>query len=418
MLKQPGEDSFSLKATANPSIVFSSDETKRSWWTRQSRYSRWLLAVLFIFLFAAAGVTTLLLTHAASAIPSGQVTLGGSKWCLDDNAGTQKNGNKVQLWTCSTNPNPGAQRWDFYSDDTIHLNANPAYCLDVKNAQKVSGTLVWLYGCNGTAAQVWNMKQTYSNGSVALMNPNSGLCLDNNRNVQAIGNKIQIWSCNDSAAQQWKLPSAMVAPPTSKPDKPTVSLTATPTVVPEGSAATLTWVSTNTASCAASGAWSGSKATTGSASTGTLSTNAAYTLTCTGATGSASATANIAITATTSGSLPDVLYNADPAPWNQLIGSHPTLDPNSSTMVNAVDTRVNPTMNAFGMPLYTSTASDPSYTVKCHLGTNKCDSLFDSKQPIHIPNNAIAASGDDHWLFVYDTTNGAHGRTILPRFIR
>ncbi len=107
--------------------------------------------------------------------------------------------------------------------------------------------------------------------------------------------------------------------------------------------------------------------------------------------------------------LPDPLYNASPAPWNQPIGTNPVLDPNSTTMVNAVDSRVNPTMNAFGMPLYTSTASDPSYTVKCvnssgALAPGQCDSLFDNKQPIHIPNNAKAATGDDHWLFIYDTT--------------
>lgn len=101
--------------------------------------------------------------------------------------------------------------------------------------------------------------------------------------------------------------------------------------------------------------------------------------------------------AATTAVLPDPLFTPD-SPWNQPIGTNVQLDPNSSTMVNAVDSRVNPTTQAFGMPLYIGTASDPTYNV--HTG----DSLFNSKQPIHIPNNAAASTGDDHWLFVYDTT--------------
>ena len=99
--------------------------------------------------------------------------------------------------------------------------------------------------------------------------------------------------------------------------------------------------------------------------------------------------------------LPDPLYNGGQAPWNQPIGTNPTLDPNSAAMVSAVDSRVNPTMNAFGMPLYTSTASDPTCTVTL---TGGGDEPFDSDQPIHVPANAAASTGDDHWLFIYDST--------------
>ena len=99
--------------------------------------------------------------------------------------------------------------------------------------------------------------------------------------------------------------------------------------------------------------------------------------------------------------LPDPLYNSGQAPWNQPIGTSPVLDPNSAAMVSAVDSRVNPTMNAFGMPLYTSTSSDPTCTVQL---TGGGDQPFDSDQPIHIPSNAASSTGDDHWLFIYDTT--------------
>ena len=69
---------------------------------------------------------------------------------------------------------------------------------------------------------------------------------------------------------------------------PTVTLNASPSTIDKGAAATLTWSSTDADSCAASGAWSGAKATSGSEAV-TLNNAATLTLTCTGAGGSANA---------------------------------------------------------------------------------------------------------------------------------
>jgi hypothetical protein len=82
---------------------------------------------------------------------------------------------------------------------------------------------------------------------------------------------------------------------------PTVQLTANPTSVASGGTSNLAWSSTDAATCAASGSWSGSKPTAGTASTGALtaSTNA-FTLTCTGPGGSASRTATVGVTGSTS----------------------------------------------------------------------------------------------------------------------
>ena len=63
-----------------------------------------------------------------------------------------------------------------------------------------------------------------------------------------------------------------------------------------GNAATLTWTSTDTTDCAATGNWSGNKAVSGSQSTGALTNNASYTLTCTGAGGSANQTTTVTVT--------------------------------------------------------------------------------------------------------------------------
>ena len=61
-----------------------------------------------------------------------------------------------------------------------------------------------------------------------------------------------------------------------------------PITINSGTAATLSWTSTNATSCTASGGWSGSKATSGSQSTGNLITSQTYTLACTGTSGNAS----------------------------------------------------------------------------------------------------------------------------------
>lgn len=89
------------------------------------------------------------------------------------------------------------------------------------------------------------------------------------------------------------------------------------------------------------------------------------------------------------------------SPWNVPIGNNVQLDPHSSGMVSQLtDCCHVPTLFRFGMPIYTSTASDPTYTVQ----DDGNDHLFESYQPIHIPDSAAPSPGSDHWLFIYDKT--------------
>jgi len=81
---------------------------------------------------------------------------------------------------------------------------------------------------------------------------------------------------------------------------PTVTLRVNPTTIAAGTAATLSWSSSNATACAASGSWSSSEATNGTetvtpASPGSYS----YKLTCTGNGGSAAATAVLSATLVT-----------------------------------------------------------------------------------------------------------------------
>jgi hypothetical protein len=67
---------------------------------------------------------------------------------------------------------------------------------------------------------------------------------------------------------------------------PTISLSASPTLVNAGGSTVVTWSSTNAASCQASGGWSGGKDTSGSETVGPLQQNTTLSLSCSGAGGS------------------------------------------------------------------------------------------------------------------------------------
>jgi hypothetical protein len=89
------------------------------------------------------------------------------------------------------------------------------------------------------------------------------------------------------------------------------------------------------------------------------------------------------------------------SPWNVPIGTNVQLNSNSRGMVGQLATGEHvPTLYRYGMPIYTSTASDPTYAVR----DSGNDRLFASYQPIHIPDDAAPSPGSDHWMFVYDTT--------------
>jgi len=79
------------------------------------------------------------------------------------------------------------------------------------------------------------------------------------------------------------------------PSVPTVSLTASSVNVAYDAATTLTWNSTNTASCTASGDWSGSKSTSGSQTITNLTSDKQYILTCSGAGGSSTESVTVTV---------------------------------------------------------------------------------------------------------------------------
>lgn len=109
--------------------------------------------------------------------------------------------------------------------------------------------------------------------------------IEDNWKLQPLGQTV-------NAAAMTEYFTGTTPPP---PQSPTVSLVATPTSVTSGGSSNLTWSSSDVTSCAASGAWSGSKPLSGSASTGPLTASATYNLSCTGPDGDASASATVTV---------------------------------------------------------------------------------------------------------------------------
>ena len=85
-------------------------------------------------------------------------------------------------------------------------------------------------------------------------------------------------------------------PPPPPPPIPTLIFTADPTVIELGSTTTLTWSTTDADSCAASGDWSGNKATSSSEAVTPIATGTTtYALECAGAGGSASSSVAVEV---------------------------------------------------------------------------------------------------------------------------
>jgi hypothetical protein len=78
------------------------------------------------------------------------------------------------------------------------LLADNNYCLDVQNRDTANGTLIQVYQCNGTPAQVWVHRADNT-----WQNPNAKRCLT--ATGTGAGSSIVIWDCVGAASQIWTM---------------------------------------------------------------------------------------------------------------------------------------------------------------------------------------------------------------------
>jgi len=167
---------------------------------------------LSIVTFVAIGLSTFLFVFASPSSVTGPIKLTTMPTkCLDDKWNMlppARTGNIIWLYDCN---GTAAQQWTVRPDGTIHLTDK--YCLDVKYAGTKSMNPVWLWPCNGTAAQQWKV-----NPDESITNPHApGLCLDDKWALVTKGNPIWMYTCNKTIAQRWTVPKASTANPGPQP---------------------------------------------------------------------------------------------------------------------------------------------------------------------------------------------------------
>ena len=105
-------------------------------------------------------------------------------------------GTAVQLDACAAG-NAG-QQWTSPTSYPGVIKALGS-CLDVQGGGRNNNTVVQLYGCNNTGAQVWTLQ---SNGT--LLNPQSARCLTVNPNTP-LRTQFYVYDCTASSNQLWTL---------------------------------------------------------------------------------------------------------------------------------------------------------------------------------------------------------------------
>ncbi len=120
-----------------------------------------------------------------------------SNLCLDIPYSSVNNGNQLQQWTCTNNPN---QKWTLRSDGTIHSSVNSNKCINLSASKATDGNSIQIWDCNGSNAQKWIFKP---DGTIRT-SINTNKCMDVTNGSTAAGTKIQIWYCHGGTNQQWK----------------------------------------------------------------------------------------------------------------------------------------------------------------------------------------------------------------------
>ena len=181
----------------------------------------------------------------------------------------------------------------------VNLTASPA-SLPYNGSTTLSWSSNNTTGCTASGDWTGNMA-TSGSQTMSALTSNSSFSLT----CSGAGG-----SANDSI-------SVTVAAP---PSAPIVNLSASPSSLPYNGSTTLSWSSSNTTGCSASGDWTGNKATSGSQTMSALTSNSSFSLICSGAGGSANDSVSVTV--------------ADPSPTLSFSASPVTVSQNGSTTLN------------------------------------------------------------------------------------
>jgi hypothetical protein len=125
-------------------------------------------------------------------LPSPIHFAGLSNKCLQAGDSTT---NHLQIATCNGGIPQGFGV--VHNPDGTMSVANNHDCIDVAGSATASGSVIWMYGCNGSGAQVWTEQ---ADGS--LKNPASGKCMAIPSAPAADGTALALATCDGSSAQR------------------------------------------------------------------------------------------------------------------------------------------------------------------------------------------------------------------------
>ncbi|MEZ5038698.1 MAG: ricin-type beta-trefoil lectin domain protein [Saprospiraceae bacterium] len=150
------------------------------------------------------GSVVLRLTNIAKVSNNIKFAYNTSK-CIDDYGSGTSNGNNIQTYTCTGNPN---QQWFFNLEDrTIRSMVNTAKCLDLDHSNTGNGTNIQLWDCNNTEAQRWVYNGLYKTIHSTL---NCDKCFDAANGSASTANvNLQLWDCQyTNNNQKWEIDGA------------------------------------------------------------------------------------------------------------------------------------------------------------------------------------------------------------------
>ncbi|MCX4800978.1 ricin-type beta-trefoil lectin domain protein [Streptomyces sp. NBC_01214] len=119
--------------------------------------------------------------------------------CADNNGGNNADGNRIQIWDCSSTDQDTAQRFEVTANGELRVGGK---CVDVAGGGTANGTPVLLWTCaTGAYNQQW--LPTATGG---FFNPTANRCLDVPSARLDNGTQLHIWDCMGNNNQRWHTP--------------------------------------------------------------------------------------------------------------------------------------------------------------------------------------------------------------------
>ncbi|MDW4909623.1 RICIN domain-containing protein [Streptomyces sp. ADMS] len=115
--------------------------------------------------------------------------------CLEVGASATASGTPVQIYTCN---GTAGQKWEIRGDAIVNVASGK--CLDVNNAGTANGTGVQIWPCNQTGAQQWEYD---THGTTRLFNKGTSKCLD--LHTYDNGRDAWMWDCNGTDPQKFDI---------------------------------------------------------------------------------------------------------------------------------------------------------------------------------------------------------------------